>query len=165
MKIYKNTLDNNRYELILENDKNEVFKICYGGADLYWSMSDYHENNRFNITPEDGTFYSDLENLFKLIQKCDDEYNRLLNGNCFEWLSEAYGLPEYAHKLLIKKEQDSFSIEFIRNPDNFSPINTCYISFCLSGSRNQRIANAFSTMFLQYQNYDIDDINIKVKTK
>lgn len=165
MEIYKNITIDNKYELVLKNAKNEMFKIHYGGADLYWSMSEYHDNNGFVITQEDGIFYLQLEKIFKLIEECDNPYDRLLNNNCFEWLSESYGQREDANKLLIKKENNSFHIKFIRNPNNFSPVDTCFISFCLSGSRNQEIANAFSTMFLEYRDYNPNNSNKKVLNK
>lgn len=162
MEIYKNITIDNKEELILKNSKNQSFKIHYGGADLYWSMSEYEEDNMFIITKEDEIFYLQLEKIFEIIKECDNPYHRTLNNNCFEWLSEAYGTEVEAHKLLIKKENDNFYIKFIRNPNNFSPIDTCFISFCLSGSRNQTIANAFSIMFLEYKYYNKNDINKKV---
>lgn len=162
MEIYKNVFEDGRYELVLKNECNQVFDIHYGGADLYWSMSDYCEDNEFVVTPLDGLFYIQLEEVFEKIYKCDEPYNRLFFDNCFVWFSEAYGIPEEAHKLLITKNDNCFCIRFVRNQYNFSPSNTCFISFCLSGSRNQEIANAFSMMLLEYRNYDSGRINKKV---
>lgn len=158
MKIYKNVITDDKYELIFENDEKEIFKIHYGGADLYWTMINYRDGNRFQITEAEEIVYYQLQALFKEIEKSDIPYNKALNNGCFEWLSEAYGIPEEAHKLLITKDETSFNIEFIRNPNNFIPSHICPICFCLSGSRNPDIACAFSLMFLQYKN------NNKVKS-
>ena len=58
---------------------------------------------------------------------------------------------------------DSFySIKFFYNSNNqlFNVSGNCPICFCLSGSRNQRVANLFSEMFLEYQ-YDKDKKFVK----
>lgn len=158
MKIYKNINTDNKYEIIFENDEKEIFKIHYGGADLYWTMINYRDGNKFQVAETDKMIYYQLQELFKEIENNDFPYNKTLNNNCFEWLSEAYGIPEEAHKLLITKNEDSFIIEFIRNPNNFLSSDFCPICFCLNGSRNSSIASAFSLMFLQYKS------NNKIKT-
>lgn len=157
MKLYKNIIKDEDYELVFENDDGDIFKIHYAGGDLYWTMINYHSNNKFLITKEE-TIYFNLQQLFKKIESFDLPYDKTFNDNCFEWLSEAYGVLENAHKLLIKKEEDYFIIKFIRNPNNFLVGKLCPICFCLSGSRNPRIAYAFSSMFLDFNNND------KIKT-
>ena len=137
-------------EIIISNEKNS-FTICYGGSDLYWLMDDYNENNLFVINKDNKIMYSLLKKVFTQIKKYDYPHNKTLNNNVFGWTSEAEGLPENAHVLTIKKTDDSFYIKFHRNPANLSPQNTCYICFCLSGSKNQNIANAFNEMFTQYK--------------
>lgn len=135
-------------KIIIKNEKEETFVITYGGADLYWLMDDYNSDNNFIISKETGLFYEELDKVFKIIEEKDNNYDKTLTGNCFEWLSDAFGLPEHANKLQITKEQDKYCIKFIRNPENWSPQYTCYISFCLSGSKNTHIATAFSKMVL-----------------
>lgn len=159
IQIYRHSLPNNKFEIIIQNELGQEFKIHFGGADLYWSMADYVPNNRFTVTKED-LLYNQLDNIFTIALE-NDKNHKLITENCLEWKSEAYGQEDSAHRLLITKNQNDYFIEFIRNPEDFSPENTCYISFCLNGSSNQTIASAFSKMFLEYKNYDIDKLKIK----
>jgi len=160
MEIKKNIINQHKYEIILSNEKNDAFSILYGGADLYWTMEDYYDENEFIVTEKDIPFYNQLTNLFKIIKKYD-KHNLLLKENCFEWISDAYGLKEDAHKLTITKNNNTFIIKFIQNRNNFFCMkDICAISFCLSGSNHQEIANAFSLMFLEYK----DDRKVKVKS-
>ena len=139
-------------DIILTNDKNENFTITYSGCDLYWLMNNYTNDNLFKITSENKDFYSLLKKLYSKIEKYDDPKNPTIINGLFTWISEAEGILENANALTIKKEEDVFYIKFFRNPQNHSPIWSCYICFCLSGSKNQKIANAFSEMVLQYKN-------------
>ena len=90
------------------------------------------------------------------IKVYDNKYDRCLIDEQFIWYSEAYGEIEEAHKLIITKLDNLFSIKFYLNPNNqlFNISGNCPICFCLSGSRNQKIANLFSEMFLEYQYSD-----------
>jgi len=159
MKILKNVINEHKYELTLIDNQNNTFNIHYAGADLYWSMNNYFDGNEFTVAKEDNIFHDQLERLFCIIQKYD-RYKNLLVNDHFEWISEAYGITEEAHKLTITKINDSFKIRFFQNKNNpFCLKDFCSICFCLSGSRNQEIANAFSSMFLEYKD------NVKKKSK
>jgi len=158
MEIIKNEVGNLKdLEFINENDQK--FKIHYAGGDLYWTMLNYNDTNEFIIN-NNNKVYLQLEELFRKIEENDLTYLKLLNENCFKWESEAYGITEEANKLFIIKENDKFIIKFYKNPNGRFNVNgLCPICFCLSGSRNQKIANAFSIMFKQ----TIEEIDQKTK--
>lgn len=143
----KKVLKDDKEEIVIMNENNQTFKIFYGGADLYWILDSYTKDNNFVIKEEDGIFFEELKKLFYKINDYDDKYMPTLQENTFEWFSESYGQIETANKLVIKKDNNQFNIYFVQNQNGFIPKNTCYISFCLSGSRNQKIAYCFSTMF------------------
>ncbi len=151
--------------IVVTNEKNDQFTICYGGADLYWFMDNYNfeDNNGFTITEDDKKFYSLLKKTFRKIEKYDDPKKPTIINNTFTWLSEAEGLLETQNILTIIRRSNAFTIRFYRNPLNFSPKNTCYVCFCLSGSRNQKIANAFSEMFMQYRTKDQEEPSLRMK--
>lgn len=150
-------LNEDRKQIQITNDKNQMFMIHYGGADLFWTMFNYQENNEFIITNDQHQFFDSLGNLFQEIEEYDNE--KLLNNNVFIWIGES-DKPDVCSKLQIKKNEDSFVINFIRNPLDFASqfCNRCIINFCLCGSRNQQIAYAFSSMLINYKE------NQKVKT-
>ena len=136
MKIYKETL-NERRELVVQSGDNE-FIIGYFGSDLYWIMLDYVPNNKFTITEDMPYLFDFLNDLF-----CTEHFK----NNTFVWLSEAR-LPENSSSLKITKGMNFFRIRFIQNENDYlaKARNICPICFCLSGSRNQKIANKFSIM-------------------
>lgn len=136
-------------------DENEVIDIFNAGSDLYWVLNKYREDNDMKISINDD-FYYQLEELFYNIEIFDNPYNKCLVNNIFTWYSEAYGERENAHKLIIIKLDECFSIKFDFNKNNemFNISGNCPICFCLSGSRNQEIAYLFSKLFLQYQYSD-----------
>lgn len=130
-------------QYVVKNDKDE-FLIGYFGSDLYWIMPKYHDNNQFIITNNENQFYTMLLSIFKYMKK---RKSPQLKGNVFTWLSEAR-LPENSSSLIITKQENAFVIQFIQNPNDHLGVarNTCSICFCLSGSRNQSVANEFSIM-------------------
>lgn len=40
MNFYKRMIENDKYELVLENDNGQSMKMHYGGADFYWTMTE-----------------------------------------------------------------------------------------------------------------------------
>lgn len=137
----------------LTNDRKPSFLMQFNGSDFYWVMLYYDENNEFNITEEDSFLFSQMQQLFKTIEKYDYPYNKTLINNTFTWNSEDYGTYENANKLIITFENNIFSIKFYQNPNReFNNKFLCPICFCLSGSKNENIASAFSLMFLNYLN-------------
>ena len=153
MKIIKNIIDEYKYEIILTNDVGNKFKMHYAGGDLYWTMLNYCENNSFYIS-ENDLLYVQLKQLFDKIEQ-NNQYCKLLNNNCFEWISEAYGIPEESNKLIIIKNNNSFIIKFFQNPNRkFNIKDICSVCFCLSGSRYQDIAAEFSMMFYNLKEYE-----------
>lgn len=157
----KKVIYNNKEQIIVTNEKEENFKIYYGGSDLYWGLENYTKDNVFIIKEEDILFKY-LKQLFLRIK----DNNLFPDSYTFIWYSEAYGEIEDANKLIIKEYQNQYTIQFIQNPKHYlsKMRNTCYISFCLSGSRNQQVADLFSIMFQKL----CDEIEIsheKVKQK
>lgn len=131
------------------NEKQQSFKIGYWGCDLYWIMKHYDQNNLFMVTKEDILFYSFMNTLFSKIEEYDNPYDTCLESNRFEWKSEAEGLLENAHQLVITKMEDCYTIQFLKNPNKFLMGNMCGICFCLSGSRNEQITSTFSIMCMK----------------
>jgi len=163
MEISKVMIDNDRYELLVHNGEQH-FSMHFGGADFYWSLEDYYEENEFVISKEDKELFSLLRNLFGEIKKHDDKFRPLLKNNTFEWISEARE-PEISNKLVIVHEEEKFTIRFVQNPNDTWGAGMCLISFCMSGSwQNQTIAHAFSSMFIGYRDkLAIDRNKIKIK--
>ena len=155
MNIIKNMLDKYNYEIVLENDKKDKFKMHYAGCDLYWTMLDYYDNNEFYITKKEELLFVQIKEIFSKIRECDNSHSKLLNNNSFEWISEAYGIPEESNKLIITESEERFTIKFYQNSNRiFNTKSICSICFCLSGSRNQKIANAFSIMLHKLSELD-----------
>ncbi len=160
MQIHKIEDSNQRCSIRLTNDKNQSFLMQFSGADFYWIMLHYDEHNEFSVTEEDSFLFSQMQQLFQIIQKYDDPYNKTLINNTFTWDSEDYGTYKQANKLIITFENNTFSIKFYQNPNQkFNNQFLCPICFCLSGSKNEKIASAFSSMFLKFQNYQNDFSN------
>ena len=156
MKITKE-LDNYRYIIKVENDEGQMFEMEYGGADFYWNMLKYSENNKFIVTKQDQVLYKQLQYLFKVIKKCskEDPYLNILKDNTFIWTSEAAGLLEDNNKLMITENTDNFVIHFWQNPKDYFNFGSCFVSFNLSGSICSKVAHAFSKVFLEYLNSEV----------
>lgn len=130
-------------KFVLKQDEDE-FVIGYFGADHYWVMLNYHENNKFVITKKHEKLYEGLQTIFKFMKIRQEPQ---LKDNVFHWLSEA-GLPEESNHMAITKQRNKFIVEFFQNPNDYisAAHKTCAICFCLSGSRNPNVATMFSTM-------------------
>ena len=146
MKVYMDIIDSRKQ--IIVQDGNNKFIIGFFGADVYWIMLDYIPENKFTIKNDCPYIYEFLENLFST--------ERFKNCT-FTWLSEAR-LPENSSTLKITKGKDFYRIKFIQHEGDFlaRAKNICPICFCLSGSRNQRIANKFSLMLNKLLNRDFN---------
>lgn len=131
----------NKKHFTIQND-NDKFIIGYFGADLYWIMLDYHEDNKFVIAKEQTQFYNILKRLFNFME---NEQVPQLKGNVFNWISEARQEDESNH-MTITKCKNAFVIHFVQNPNDFFSVaaKTCAICFCLNGSRNQYVSSMFS---------------------
>lgn len=133
MKIYKNSYDN--YEQIIIESTSDKFIMGWFGADLYWIMTNYTPNTHFTI--EKNCILWDFFDM--LFSKYHFKNNTLI------WISEARPANE-SSKLKITKGKDFFRIRFIQGENDYlaKARNICPICFCLSGSKNQDIANEFS---------------------
>lgn len=109
----------------------------------------YVENEKHIIKlSKDNDLYAYFKNLFNEVRINDNPYDKILNDNKFIWISEDYGEYEKANRLTITELDDSYIIQFYNNPNRmFGNAKVCPICFCLSGSKNQNIANAFAMMF------------------
>lgn len=145
MKIFKETLDK-RDQIIVENNQSK-FIISWFAADLYWIMLDYTPQNSFIVTKDTPYLWDFFVSLFS-------KYH--FKNNTFIWISEAR-LEAESSTLKITKGKDYFRIRFIQGKNDFlaKARNICPVCFCLSGSKNQEIANEFSillhTIFKQRQ--------------
>ena len=153
MDFYKKMIDDERYELVLKNDNGQSMKMHYGGADYYWTMTDYQDDNLFRVSIDDGELYLDLMNIFKEGNKVDPNFV----SNSIEWVSEARE-ADVCSKVVINKSDDSIDIKFVRNPEDIFGIMArgCFISFCMSGSSHQDVAYLFSKMHIKYRDLVVD---------
>ena len=153
MKFYKKMIDNDKYELVLENDNGQSMKMHYGGADFYWSMPDYQDDNLFSVTLNDGELFLDLMKLFKEGKKIDPNFV----GESIEWVSDARE-PETCSKVILDRKDESIDIRFVRNPKDIYGMmsKSCFISFCMSGSSHQDVAYLFSKIFIKYRKLVVD---------
>jgi len=149
MKIYKNTF-NGREQIIVEVTSNkssicDKFILGWFAADLYLIMPDYRPNNHFTIT-KSCVLWEFFDGLFS-------KYH--FKNNTFIWISEAR-LASESSILKITKGKDFFRIRFIQGENDYlaKARNICPICFCLSGSRNQEIANEFSNLLHQLLSRD-----------
>ena len=108
MNFYKRIVENDKYELVLENDNGQSMKMHYGGADFYWTMTDYEDDNNFKVTEDDGELFLDLNKLFILGKKKDPNFVT----DTIEWVSEARE-PEVCSKVIIKKNVIIINENFI----------------------------------------------------
>lgn len=153
-------------QITIKNKNNEIFIIHYLAGDLYWTMVSYNESNEFIITKQDEIIYSLIDELFKKIKDNDNTYDKLLNDDIFEWKSESYGLEEEQNKLTIERENHAYRIKFYQNLNNkFLRKDICSICFCLSGSKNQKIANDFSMLYHEYMNNSNEKIILLKKAE
>lgn len=146
MKIYKDIVDSRKQ--IVVQDGEHKFIIAFFCSDVYWVMLDYIPENKFTVKRSCPYLFDFLEGLFST------EHFK----NCtFTWLSEAR-LPENSSTLKITKGKDFYRIKFIQHDSDFlaRTRNICPICFCLSGSKNQRIANKFSIMLNELLNRDFN---------
>lgn len=146
MRIYKQIVDN-RNEIVVYNNKGK-FIIGWFGTDLYWIMPEYISSNCFTIK-------KDVPYLFEFFEKLFSTHH--FKNNTFIWLCEA-GLPENSSTLKITKGKSFYRIRFIQNPKDIiaHARNICSICFCLSGSKNQEIANEFSILLHELLSRDYD---------
>lgn len=154
MNFYKRMIDVERYELVLENENGQSMKMHFGGADYYWTMTDYVDENMFSITEDDGELYLDMNDIFMKAKKCDPKF---VKNDTIEWVSEARE-PEISSKVVIKKTPNSVDVQFVRNSEDIFGMMArgCYISFCMSGSSHQEVAYLFSKMHVKYRNLVVD---------
>lgn len=139
--------ENGRNIIKIKKDNANEFQMKFEGSDFYFVMYNYQDDNKFVIS-KDNELYIYFKNLFNDIRINDNQYNRMLNENKLIWISEDYGEYENANRLIITKLDNSFIINFYNNPNKmFGNAKVCPICFCLSGSKNQNIANAFAMMF------------------
>lgn len=144
MKISKDTLKN---QVIVESNMHK-FVIGWFAADLYWIMPEYTANNSFVVKRDTPFLWDFFNSLFSI--------NHFPN-NTFMWKSEAR-LESESSTLKVTKGKEHFKIRFIQNDNDYLAKfrNICPICFCLSGSRNQKIANEFSNLLHNILSRDLD---------
>lgn len=150
-----------KYDLkITDKNGNSFFMTVGGNFDLYWLPENHKENRVFEIDKSDKIAYSVFNQLFNAVKKQDDKYLPVLKDNKITFVSEDWP-EEEANVLNIIKEEESFTIKFIKNEDkeNWSyPHMGCTICFCNSGSRVPKVEQVFMQMFnyLAYESKAVD---------
>lgn len=155
--IKKAPRDEKGYYDLIFTDKNgrEIFMTVGGNGDLFWIPKNHKQNRVFEFDKSDKIAYRVFEQLFQMVEKKDDRYRPVLNGNTITFISEDWHEDE-ANVLKIVRSNDSFVIEFIENTNREAwsyPHRGCNICFCNSGSRVPTVENLFMTMFTNLAYY------------
>ena len=76
------------YDLKVTDRNGNAFIMTVGGnLDLYWVPENYRENTIFYIEKGDEITYSVFEQLFRAVEKNDDKYRPVINGNTLTFVS------------------------------------------------------------------------------
>lgn len=177
-------------DVLLEED-NKKFEIYFAGnLDLYWNIRSKEESDRhsFTITKENGelyrlfeTLYNDIENInifgvdsytAEEIEEIKDKYrkynlsryNELFDkdNKTITWHSDETAY-DVSNILKIKKEEDSFEIEFSIQPHingydrDFNSPNHIPIRFRNSGSMYLPFNYVFMRMYKEL--IKLDDVS------
>lgn len=148
------------YYLKVTDKNNESFTMTVGGNfDLYWMPENYKGCSTFEITKNDDYTFKIFSRLFANVERNDDKYRPVLNDNTITFVSEDWNESE-ANVLKIKKQEDSFIIDFVKNENKDAwscPHMGCVICFCNSGSRVPEVEQIFMQMFnfLAYESKSI----------
>lgn len=144
MKIYKQITDG-KPEIVVKQHNNQYI-MSWWCNDVYWIMTNYTPDTSFIVKESDEPIFSFLNSLFR---------TKHFSNNTFTWLSEARR-PKESSTLKITKGKNYFRIRFIQGEGDYlaKARNICPICFCLSGSRNQEIANKFSLLLHTLLNRD-----------
>lgn len=171
---------------IFLQDGNKHLSITFGGTgDLYWSIhsNDVNKDNDFTITKENYNVYvlfeqlfNDIENINILYEEVTEEkkkkyklynyanYNELYNENenTITWYSDETA-HDVANILKIKKENDSFRVQFYIQPpiegydEDFHSLHYIPIRFRNSGSSYAPFNRVFMKMYDEMK--EINDVN------
>lgn len=148
------------YDVILTDRNGKRFLMTVGGnCDLFWIPENHRVNRHFEIDRTDTFAFDIFEQLFNAVEKVDDKYRPVLNGNEITFISEDWHESE-ANTLKIVKNEGLFTIDFIENENKSEwsfPHRGCNICFCNSGSRVPRVEGLFMRMFnfLAYQSKSV----------
>lgn len=152
------------YNLRIIDKNNNSFVMTVGGnGDLYWLPENHKICTNYIITKEDEFTYEVFRQLFEAVKKRDDKYLSVLKGNVITFISEDRPSDE-ANILKIIKNDDDFTIDFVRNEDmekwttlHHASSNIC---FCNSGSRVPRVEQLFMILFnnLAYHCDEIEEV-------
>ena len=155
-----------KYDLKITDKNDKSFIMTVGGNfDLYWLPEDYKNATTFEVDQTDKITYRVFNQLFNAVGKNDDKYNPVLKNNTITFVSEDWP-EEEANVLNITKNEQSFTIDFIKNEDKESwsyPHMGCTICFCNSGSRVPKVEQVFMEMFnyLAYESSSIQCENVE----
>ena len=134
---------------ITDRNGNSFFMTVGGNLDLFWLPENHKENRVFEIDNSDKITFHVFEQLFNAVKKNDDKYRPVLKDNVITYISEDWP-EEEANVLNIVKNEETFTIKFIKNEDKESwsyPHMGCTICFCNSGSRVPEVEQLFMQMF------------------
>ena len=149
------------FGILLQNN-NSFVMLVGGNLDLYWLPDNYKVACKFYIDKEDKFTYSMFNRLFELVEKNDDKYNPVVNGNQLTFVSEDYP-EEEANQLKIRRMSDEFEIDFVRHDDESKwtiPHGRMgSVCFCNSGSRIPKVEQLFMEMF-NYLAYNCEKIEM-----
>ena len=147
-----------KYDLKITDKNGKSFMMTVGGNfDLYWIPENHKENRVFEIDKNDKITFSMFKQLFDIVRKRDDKYRPVLKDNTITFISEDWP-EEEANVLNIIKNEETFTIKFIKNEDKESwsyPHMGCTICFCNSGSRVPKVEEVFMRLF-NYLAYECD---------
>ena len=100
--------DKGYYDLKITDRNGKSFFMTVGGnLDLFWIPENHKENRIFEIDKSDDITFSVFKQLYDVVEKVDDKYNPVLEGNVIKFISEDWHEDE-ANVLNIIKRENSF---------------------------------------------------------
>ena len=160
-----------------------AFEILFApNGDLYWrylceeNILDAPERKEFTITKENYFIYGLFFDLYRSIKQNKIYFdieesdcfhvkgeNKLFKNGVIDWYSDEFP-DDIASRLIIKKEEESFKLTFIKSKEDYDGIFMTYsIRFRNSGSRYHPYNIVFMNMYNKLKKHDFDNHQIHIE--
>lgn len=160
-----------------------AFRILFAdNGDLYWrylceeNILDASERKEFTITKENYFIYGLFFDLYKNIKQNrvyfglqENDYlqikgeNNLFKNGVIDWYSDECP-DDIASRLIIKKEEESFKLTFVKSKEDYDGIFMTYsVRFRNSGSRYKPHNISFMNMYKELKKYNFDNHQIHIE--
>lgn len=172
------------YDVFTMKTNEGTFQILFAtNGDLYWrylceeNILNSPERKEIIITKENYFIYGLFFDLYKSIKQNkvyfdieESDYfyvkgeNKLFKNGVIDWHSDEFP-DEIASRLIIKKEEESFKLTFIKSKQEYDGMQptTYSIRFCNSGSRYRPYNIVFMNMYKELKKHDFDNHQIHIE--